>query len=75
MLYGEAHLIKASGNGPPKWIDTTVDDFTEKFRTSAVGPFLTTKAFYPQLKKSASPFVINISSNAGSISGKSYIET
>jgi len=59
----------AHGNGPDKWIDTTADQFIERFRVSAVGPFLTTKAFYPQLKKSGSPFVINISSNAGSISG------
>ena len=41
----------------------------QKFRVSAVGPFLTTRAFYPQLKSSANPFVINISSNVGSISG------
>ncbi|CAI7622482.1 unnamed protein product [Penicillium glandicola] len=59
----------AAGNGSDKWIDATVDEFMTKFRVSAVGPYLTTKAFYPQLKRSTSPLVVNISSNAGSISG------
>jgi NAD(P)-dependent dehydrogenase (short-subunit alcohol dehydrogenase family) len=60
----------AAGNGSPWAFDATVDEFMTKFRVSAVGPFLTMRAFYPQLKKSESPFVVNISSNAGSISGK-----
>ncbi|KAK0638996.1 hypothetical protein B0T16DRAFT_338206, partial [Cercophora newfieldiana] len=58
----------AAGNGSPKWIDATADEFMQRFRIGAVGPYLTTKAFYPQLKKSEKPFVINISSNVGSIS-------
>ncbi|KAK7419775.1 hypothetical protein QQX98_003147 [Neonectria punicea] len=58
----------AAGNGSPKWIDTTADEFMRRFQVSVVGPFLTTKAFYPQLKKGSSPLVINISSGAGSIS-------
>ncbi len=64
-----AHWMVAAGNGSPKCFDATVDEFMHRFRISAVGPFLTTKAFYPQLKKSASPLVVNISSSAGSISG------
>jgi len=59
----------AAGNGPPNWIDTTSDDFMHRFKISAVGPFLTTKHFYPQLKQSATPMVVNISSRSGSISG------
>jgi NAD(P)-dependent dehydrogenase (short-subunit alcohol dehydrogenase family) len=61
----------AAGNGNDKWIDTTAEQFMDKFRVSAVGPFLTTKAFYPQLNKSTNPIVVNISSNSGSISGMS----
>ncbi|TPX16036.1 uncharacterized protein E0L32_000370 [Thyridium curvatum] len=58
-----------AGNGSPQAFDTTVDEFMHKFRISAVGPFLTTRTFHTQLMKSKSPFVINISSGAGSISG------
>ncbi|KAK3984498.1 hypothetical protein QBC44DRAFT_336873 [Cladorrhinum sp. PSN332] len=58
----------AAGNGSPNCFDTAIDEFTHKFRVSAVGPFLTARAFYPQLKKGTNPLVINISSNAGSIS-------
>ncbi|KAK0511026.1 hypothetical protein JMJ35_006578 [Cladonia borealis] len=58
-----------AGNGLPAWVDTTVDDFMQRFRVSAVGLFLTTRAFYSQLKNVANPLIINISSNAGSISG------
>jgi NAD(P)-dependent dehydrogenase (short-subunit alcohol dehydrogenase family) len=63
-------LPPAAGNGSEKWFDTTVDQFMQRFRISAVGPFLTVKAFYPQLKKSDSPLVVNLSSNVGSISSK-----
>ncbi|KAH7000616.1 short chain dehydrogenase [Ilyonectria destructans] len=62
-------LINCAGKfqHSPKWIDTTTDEFMQRFRISAVGPYLTTKAFHAQLKKSPSPFVINISSKSGSI--------
>lgn len=42
----------AASNGSPKWIDATVDEFIQRFCVSAVGPFLSTGAFYSQLKKS-----------------------
>ncbi|KAG4434300.1 hypothetical protein IFR05_010213 [Cadophora sp. M221] len=58
----------SAGNGSPKWLDATPDEFMQRFRISSVGPFLTIKSFYPQLKKSGSSLVVNISSNAGSIS-------
>jgi len=59
----------AAGNGSPFCFDATVEEFMHRFRVSAVGPFLVTRALYPQLKKSEEPFVVNISSDAGSISG------
>ncbi|KAH9215508.1 hypothetical protein DL95DRAFT_460940 [Leptodontidium sp. 2 PMI_412] len=63
-------LINCAGRDRlfPKWLDATPDEFMQRFKISSVGPFLTVKSFYPQLKKSGSSLVVNISSNAGSIS-------
>jgi NAD(P)-dependent dehydrogenase (short-subunit alcohol dehydrogenase family) len=67
---GQSLQNGAHGNGLHKWIDTNADEFAERFRVSTIGPFLTKKVFHPQLKKSGNAFVVNISSNAGSISGE-----
>ncbi|KAK4443626.1 hypothetical protein QBC34DRAFT_452402 [Podospora aff. communis PSN243] len=55
----------ADGPGPRKCFDNTTEEFMHKFRVSAVGPFLVTKAFHSQIKKSESPFVVNITSSMG----------
>lgn len=66
-------LYVVAGNGSDQWTDATVDEFMTKFLVSAVGSYLTTKPFYPQLKKSSSPLVVNILSNAGCISGRFFL--
>ncbi|GFP51960.1 uncharacterized oxidoreductase YKL071W [Trichoderma asperellum] len=62
-------LITLAGIGPEpdNWWEHTAKILTDKFTTNTVGPFLTSKYFYHNLKK-ASGTIINISSNAGSIS-------
>ncbi|KAF7878853.1 hypothetical protein EAF04_000056 [Stromatinia cepivora] len=58
------------GGLPPKpksWLDQTPELFTERFQVMAVGPFLTIKHFLPNLEKSNTARVVNISSAFGSV--------
>ncbi|KAK0639401.1 short chain dehydrogenase [Cercophora newfieldiana] len=59
----------SEGNGNYNWLDIPPEELMRKFRVSAVGPFLTIKAFHHQLKMSKSPLVVNISSALGSMQG------
>lgn len=61
---------KATSAGP---LDLTADAFLGQVRVNAVGPMLVTRALLPQLRQAASPIVVNISSQLGSleVGGKS----
>ncbi|KAK4449685.1 hypothetical protein QBC34DRAFT_380143 [Podospora aff. communis PSN243] len=61
-------LINIAGLGPDpiKWTDHSAEMLNEKFATNAVGPFIVSKHFHPNLKK-AGGTIVNISSNLGSI--------
>jgi len=52
--------------------DLDLRQFGEAFETNAVGPIRVSRAFLPFLRKAKNPRVINISSDAGSISGKNW---
>jgi len=62
-------LINCAGIGPEpdNWYEHTGDIILEKFRINSIGPFRTSKHFHPNLKL-AKGKIINVSSNAGSIS-------
>ncbi|KAL6820102.1 hypothetical protein J3E69DRAFT_341195 [Trichoderma sp. SZMC 28015] len=62
-------LINVAGLGPEPqmWYEHTSEILSEKFAVNTVGPFLTSKYFYPNLK-TAKGSIIHISSNKGSMS-------
>jgi len=73
-LYGPGSLdvlINCGGVGvePESFVAHTADLLIEQLRIMAVGPFLTTKHFLPNLEASSTGKVVNISSAFGSISG------
>ncbi|KAK4167811.1 short chain dehydrogenase [Cladorrhinum sp. PSN259] len=61
----------ALGPGPLDWGDYSADILVEWFRVNTVGPFLTTKHFYPALERSPRGKIINLSSNMASMSSLS----
>lgn len=60
----------AVGIHPKLWQETTAEVLMEKFQVNVVGPFLTTKYFYPALLRSQQGKVINVTSDLASITGK-----
>ncbi len=52
--------------------DLDLRQFGEAFETNAVGPIRVSRAFLPLLRKAKNPRVVNISSEAGSISQKNW---
>ncbi|KAI0115876.1 hypothetical protein GGR51DRAFT_502452 [Nemania sp. FL0031] len=62
-------LVNCAGIGPEpdEWYEHTAEILMEKYRTNTVGPFLTTKHFYPNLK-AAGGRVFNITSRGASMS-------
>ncbi|KUJ16431.1 NAD(P)-binding protein [Mollisia scopiformis] len=67
-------LLNVGGLSPnPKpWQEQTSDLFMEKFQTMAVGRYLTTKHFLPNLEKSPSARVVNVSSTFGSVTDNTF---
>lgn len=67
-------LVNCAGVGPEPddWWQHTPSILLDKFRTNTVGPFLTTKYFYPNLK-AAKGKVFNISSRSASISTNNQV--
>ncbi|KAJ8069653.1 hypothetical protein OCU04_000086 [Sclerotinia nivalis] len=57
---------------PKSWRDQTPELFTERFQVMAVGPFLTIKHFLPNLEKSNTARVVNISSAFGSVTDNTF---
>ena len=57
-------------NGHEKVADWQASHLTDAFATNVVGVMRVTQAFLPQLRQSSAARVVNISSTAGSISGK-----
>ncbi|KAK0645416.1 hypothetical protein B0T16DRAFT_411131 [Cercophora newfieldiana] len=62
-------LINIAGIGPEpdNWYEHTAEILKEKFAINTVGPFLVVKHFHESLKKAEKGVIVNISSNAGSI--------
>ncbi len=61
----------------PRPHDAKLEEFNlaqmrEAFETNTIGPLRVSRAFLPLLRKAKNPRVVNVSSGAGSISGKNY---
>ncbi|PVH86610.1 short chain dehydrogenase [Cadophora sp. DSE1049] len=62
-------LVNCGGIGmdPKSWLDTTAEQMIYKYRVMTVGPFLASKYFLPNLKKSKFGKIVNITSEWASI--------
>jgi len=52
--------------------DLDFKHFNQAFETNSLGPLRVSRAFLPLLRKAKNPRVVNVTSGAGSISGKNY---
>ncbi|KAL5317162.1 hypothetical protein ACEPPN_014257 [Leptodophora sp. 'Broadleaf-Isolate-01'] len=62
-------LVNCGGIGmdPKSWLDTSAEQMIYKYRVMTVGPFLASKYFHPNLKKSKFARIVNITSELASI--------